>query len=89
MLTGKKHSEEDSKLLQELSSGSNYAFKVLYEKYWSDVLDEAFKRIDDIDQAKDVVQEVFAYLWTKADQLEIKNLPVVTPKTRFLMSSRL
>ncbi len=75
MLTGKKHSEDDSELLLALSSGSHYAFKSLYEKYWSDVLDEAFKRLDDPDQAKDVVQEVFACLWIKADTLEIKNLP--------------
>jgi len=75
MLTGKKHSAEDSRLLLEISGGSSVAFQVLYEKYWSDVLDEAYKRIDDIDQAKDVVQEVFAALWSKAGMLEIKNLP--------------
>jgi RNA polymerase sigma-70 factor (family 1) len=75
MLVGKNHSQEDSLLLNELSRKSYYAFKILYEKYWSDVLDEAYKRLDDLDQAKDIVQEVFAYLWTKSDTLEIKNLP--------------
>ena len=76
MLTGKKHNQEDTVLLLELSRGSNDAFLKLYNKYWSDVLDEAFKRLDDLDQAKDIVQEVFAYLWAKSDKLEIRNLPV-------------
>jgi len=75
MLAGKKHSKEDSELLLALGSGSHSAFRALYEKYWSTVLDEAFKRLGDPDQAKDVVQEVFASLWFKADTLGIKNLP--------------
>ncbi|TZF81523.1 sigma-70 family RNA polymerase sigma factor [Pedobacter sp. BS3] len=75
MLAGKKHSEEDSKLLSELSDGSALAFQTLYNRYWSDVIDEAFKRLDDIDHAKDVVQDVFACLWSKAGSAEIKNLP--------------
>nr|WP_121271885.1 RNA polymerase sigma-70 factor [Pedobacter schmidteae] len=75
MLTGKVHSAEDGQLLAEMHNGSGDAFKALYEKYWADVLDEAFKRLADADLAKDVVQEVFTYLWTKAGSLEIKNLP--------------
>ncbi len=65
MLAGKIHNEEDGKLLQDLRGRDSLAFKILYEKYWSDVLDEAFKRLDDYDLAKDVVQEVFASLWTR------------------------
>lgn len=75
MLTGKKHTSEDTHLLIEMSKGSNDAFEALYGKYWSDVLDEAYKRLNDVDQAKDIVQEVFTYLLDKADVIEIKNLP--------------
>jgi len=75
MLTGKKHTAEDSRLLMEMSAGSNDAFEILYSKYWDDVFDEAYKRLKDIDEAKDIVQEVFTYLWTKAAVLDIKNLP--------------
>jgi RNA polymerase sigma-70 factor (ECF subfamily) len=51
------------------------AFEALYEKYWADVLDEAFRRLGDIDQAKDVAQEVFTFLWTRAADNPIINFP--------------
>jgi len=75
MLTGKKHTSEDTQLLIEMGKGSNHAFEALYSKYWDDVLDEAYKRLNDLDQAKDVVQEVFTYLWDNAGVTNIKNLP--------------
>ncbi len=83
MLYGKKHSEEDTQMLLEMGNGNTHAFQSLYNRYWSDVLDEAYKRLEDIDQAKDVVQEVFTYLWSKAENIEIRNLPAwLTTVTR-------
>ncbi|WP_256009341.1 RNA polymerase sigma factor [Desertivirga xinjiangensis] len=75
MLSGKQHTKYDEKLLQDLRNGNHKAFTILYERYWSDVLDDAFKRLDDYDLSKDVVQEVFACLWAKAGTIEILNLP--------------
>lgn len=75
MLTGKQHTDEDTRTLAEMSEGSDAAFEALYSKYWADVLDEAYKRLGDLDQAKDVTQDVFTYLWHKAGSVEIKNLP--------------
>ena len=75
MLAGKVHTVQDSLLLIQLSEGSNHAFDTLYEKYWSNVVDEAYKRIGDRDQAKDIAQEVFTSMWTRGTETPIENLP--------------
>lgn len=75
MLTGKVHSRQDSLLLIQLSEGSIHAFDTLYEKYWNNVIDEAYKRIGDRDQAKDIAQEVFTSMWTRGTRTRIENLP--------------
>lgn len=75
MLTGKVHSVQDSLLLLKLGEGCKHAFDALYEKYWSDVLDEAYRRTGDKDHAKDIAQEVFTSMWTRATENSIQNLP--------------
>ncbi len=75
MLIGKVHTVQDSLLLIKLSEGCNHAFDTLYEKYWSNVVDEAYKRIGDRDQAKDIAQEVFTSMWIRGTEAPIENLP--------------
>jgi len=75
MLKGKVHNAEDSRWLAELNEGSYVAFQSIYNKYWQDVFNEAYKRLENSDQAKDVVQEIFAGMWTKRETLQIQNLP--------------
>lgn len=75
MLTGKIHSVEDSMLLLKLGQGSEDAFEAIYEKYWSNVFNEAYKRIGDRDIAKDIAQEVFTSMWVRGTETPIENLP--------------
>lgn len=75
MLTGKVHTNQDTLLLIKLSEGCSHAFDELYEKYWSNVFDEAYKRLGDRDQAKDIAQEVFTSMWTRGTETLIENLP--------------
>ncbi len=75
MLTRKIHSVEDSLLLLKLGQGSEDAFEVIYEKYWNNVFDEAYKRIGDRDIAKDITQEVFTSMWVRGTETPIENLP--------------
>lgn len=65
----------DAELLQQVKQGSKHAFNVLYEKYWSQTYSNAYKRLKDDDQAKDVVQEIFTHIWLKKETLHIDNLP--------------
>lgn len=50
------------------------AFKAIYDLYWTKLYISAFNVLRDKEQAEDVVQEVFSYLWDNATGLEIKNL---------------
>ncbi|MFD2556553.1 RNA polymerase sigma-70 factor [Sphingobacterium tabacisoli] len=49
-------------------------FKAVYDFYWARLYISAFNLLRDKEQAEDVVQEVFSYLWNNAPTLEIKNL---------------
>lgn len=65
----------DQALLAQLRDGDSYAFDVLYQKYWDKVYGEAFKRLQNVDKAKDITQEVFVSLWAKRKENFIDNLP--------------
>ncbi|MFD2874158.1 RNA polymerase sigma factor [Mucilaginibacter ximonensis] len=67
----------DQELLTQLTAEcSRAAFDVLYNRYWKQVLNQAFKRLGDAEAAQDVAQEVFFQLWKKgtSENLIIGNL---------------
>jgi RNA polymerase sigma-70 factor (ECF subfamily) len=65
---------EDSELLIELANGNRAAFDVLYNRHWKMVFDAAYKRVDSVDDAKDIAQEVFVQLWQRRTKAPIKQL---------------
>jgi len=69
------HQAEDALLLQQLSEGNKSAFNILYDKYWKQVFDAAYKRLNDVDSSQDIAQEVFTQLWIRGSQTKIENLP--------------
>ena len=75
MLGDKKHNAEDTLWLSQMRDGQRMAFDRLYEKYKKDTFNEAYKRLNDKDLAKDIVQDVFTALWIKGSEMEINNLP--------------
>ena len=64
----------DCMLVQQLSQGDKKAFEVIYRKYWRPLLDTAWKRLKNRQNAEDLVQGVFISLWQKREQLQINNL---------------
>jgi RNA polymerase sigma-70 factor (ECF subfamily) len=66
---------KDEELLQKISQGCMYSFNTLYDSYWESAYSSAYKRLKDPDQAKDIVQEIFTYLWCKRETIRIDNLP--------------
>ncbi len=68
------HGVEDSELLLELTKGNRHAFDVLYNRYWKKVFDAAYKRVESVDDAKDIAQEVFVQLWQRGSKTPIKQL---------------
>ena len=69
------HQVEDALLLQQFSEGNKSAFNILYDKYWKQVFDAAYKRLNDVDSSQDIAQEVFTQLWIRGSQTKIENLP--------------
>lgn len=65
----------DNELLQLLRESDHGAFTTIYHRYFNVLYIHACKKLQDEDQAKDVVQEVFTTLWIKRDfDLQVKNL---------------
>ncbi|WP_104381819.1 sigma-70 family RNA polymerase sigma factor [Sphingobacterium sp. HMA12] len=48
-------------------------FTQLYEENWVKLYVHVFRMLDDRDEARDIVQEIFANLWDRMDRLEIQH----------------
>jgi RNA polymerase sigma factor (sigma-70 family) len=66
--------QDDRILLLQLQEGKRTAFNILYNKYWEQTYSNAYKRLRDEDQAKDIVQEIFVSIWVNRHS-PINNLP--------------
>src|SRR6478752_4027010 len=61
----------DSDLVALLKEGRQSAFAELYNRYKATLLLHAVRMLKDDEEARDLVQELFAVLWAKRDQLVI------------------
>lgn len=59
----------DTELITLLHQGEHNAFKHVYERYYALLFFHAYKKLQDTDQAKDLVQDTFVTLWTKRLQI--------------------
>lgn len=53
----------DAELLALISVSDNLAFNELYDRYWKQVFNAAYKQIKDISSAQDITQDIFTQLW--------------------------
>lgn len=59
-------------MLTRLRESDKQAFAKVYEIYFAPLYQHAYNRLRDTEAAKDVVQELFAVLWEKREQLDLK-----------------
>lgn len=64
------NSLKDSELLGLLRSGNEKAFAEIYERYWGLMFHHVLKMTGDMDETKDLIQELFTHLWINVEQLE-------------------
>lgn len=64
----------DCQLLLEVRQGNKNAFNKLYKKHWKQAYLNAFRRLNDPDQAQDIVQDIFVNIWIKQES-PIDNFP--------------
>jgi RNA polymerase sigma-70 factor (family 1) len=62
-------SYSDNELIDLLKSGDQSAFTELYNRYWRLLYAHIYKMLRDEDESKDILQELFSGLWTKADKI--------------------
>ncbi|WP_316837771.1 RNA polymerase sigma-70 factor [Pedobacter nutrimenti] len=64
----------DDELLTLFKAGDRTAYEQIYNRYWAIMYVYARKVMSDADDAQDIVQEVFTYLWHKGATLMINSL---------------
>lgn len=62
----------DFDLVRLLKSGDTHAFTEIFNRYWDKMYIHALKMLQNEDEAKDLVQEIFTSLWIKADIFELQ-----------------
>jgi RNA polymerase sigma-70 factor (ECF subfamily) len=60
----------DADLIAQIKLGNEKAFTEIYDKYWSVLYLHARHVLNNRDEARDIVQEVFVCFWNKAKELE-------------------
>lgn len=64
-----KHS--DRELIEGIKNGDEAALATLHEKYRSRLLREAYFLVKDLDDAEDVVQEIFIAVWKRRKEIAV------------------
>ncbi len=67
------HSLLDNELVALLKEGDESAFSELYKRFFKPLYIHAFKRLGNDEEAIDIVQDLFEFLWSKRKELEISN----------------
>ena len=63
----------DKALLDSIRAGDSHAFELLFKKYYATLCLFAVKYTNDMDSAREVVQNVFVYLWENRATLHIEH----------------
>jgi RNA polymerase sigma-70 factor, ECF subfamily len=64
------HGMTDKELVVLVHSQPLEAFRLIYQRYWDPLFNIAFKRLQDAEEARDIVQEVFVTVWDQRLQLQ-------------------
>ncbi|MCK0156342.1 RNA polymerase sigma-70 factor [Cellulophaga sp. F20128] len=59
-------------ILEEISKKNEKIFKIFFDKHYEELVVYANGYLFDKDSSKDIVQEIFIYLWENADNLKIE-----------------
>lgn len=80
----------DHELLCLMRSGQENGFTEIYNRYWKTLLVTAANKTGDLDEAEEIVQDIFVSLWKRKEELELtsslKNYLAVSVKYRVIKS---
>ena len=64
--------DADRKLIGELQREGHQAFQVIFDRYWKELYQTSYNRLRDQTAAEDLVQDVFADLWQKRQDIYLE-----------------
>ncbi len=62
----------DQELISLLSKGNQNAFDMLYKRHWADLYKFAFFILRDKEACKDIIQDVFVWVWEHKRELKVQ-----------------
>lgn len=62
----------DVELTVLLKDGDHYAYSVIYQRYWAVLFRHARRMLQDEEQAADVIQDLFTFVWANTAELDIR-----------------
>jgi RNA polymerase sigma-70 factor (family 1) len=63
----------DEALMELVKNGDEAAFQSIYERHSKSIFDAVYNGLHRIEESKEIVQEVFFYLWAKRDSIKINS----------------
>ena len=75
---------DDFELVSQVREGNQYAFSILFARYYGDVMNYCATFIPDRNECEDIVQNIFMGIWEKRNLFSIR----VPFKSYLLMSAR-
>lgn len=63
----------DAALVTLLTQGNEAAFTELYSRYWKKMVIQAYMKVQNGEDAREIVQDVFLDLWNRREKLELKH----------------
>lgn len=67
-----EHHDDDLVLL--IKEGDREAFAEIYNRYWEELLQLAFRVLKEKDSCMDILQEVFVWYWTHRESLNLNSV---------------
>ena len=64
---------DDKELTGLLQNGDELAFTEIYNRYWAKLFGVAANKISDLDEAEEIVQDIFVSLWKRRAELDTIN----------------
>lgn len=62
----------ESELLRKMAQGDDLAFTEIYHQYWKLLFSVAANKLNNLADAEEVVQDVFADLWKRRQEIDIR-----------------
>jgi len=67
-----KEGQSDRDLLLAIKNNDRQAFDCLYNRYWNALLDNAFTKLGNSEEAQELVQQLFVDLYKNRDTIQIR-----------------